>query len=218
MANLLAVAPFDLAGIFGNFCKRWYYYLTLAIVLVGITLFIVLRKERRNRLSKTQKIVYTAMFSALSFIANYFTIKVSDALQISLVASVGFLAGFMLGGGLGFVAAFVGDLICGIIAPFGAYNPIIGICTGLWGFIPGVLFSCFKGNDFIKVGISFLLGFIINSFAINTFGLSVMYTMTFESLLVLLPFKLITVVVNAALCMGLTVVLKRVLPQEKFNV
>ena len=218
MSNLfLATPPFDFAKIFGNFTKRWYWYLVLFVFLALLVVFTIIKKRKRNNLSQTQKLVYTAILSALCFIANYFTIKASDLLQISLVASVGFLAGYLLGSGLGFAAAFVGDLICGIVAPFGAYNPIIGIGTGLWGFVPGLIFERFKGNDYIKTIISFAICFLLNSFAINTFGLSVMYTMTFESLIVLLPTKLLVVAINCAISIGLVALLKKILPKTKFN-
>ncbi len=217
MFNLLATSPFDFSAIFGNFAKRWYYYLALFVAIGLIIVFAIFKKQNRNNLSHTQKLVYTAIFSTLAFVANYFTIKVSDALQISFVATIGFLAGYMLGAGLGFTASFVGDLICGIVAPFGAYNPIIGIGTGLWGFVPGVIFTCFKGNDIVKLIISYVIGFILNSFLVNTFGLAVMYSMSFESLLILLPFKLITVAINVVISIALVQVVKRVLPKSKFN-
>lgn len=213
---LLKVAPFDFAGIFGNFFSRWYYYVVLVIFLALVVLFAIKKKGSRNSLTDTQKIVYVAIFSALSFVANYFTIKVSDALQISLVATVGFVSGYLLGAGWGFTAAFVGDLICGIVAPFGTYNPIIGIGTGLWGFIPGVLFSIKWGNKYLKTVLSFVMGFVLNSFAINTFGLSVMYSLSFASLMALLPIKLLTVAINAGFSFALLVLLPKILPKNKF--
>ncbi len=210
MFNLLKTQPFDFAKIFGNFTKKWYYYLVLFIALALVTLFAFTKKQNRNNFGKTQKLVYTAVFSALCFVANYFTIKISDAFQISLVATVGFVSGYVLGAGLGFTAAFVGDLICGIVAPFGAYNPIIGIGTGLWGFIPGVIFTCIRCNEYIKAGISFVLCFILNSFFVNTLGLSLMYSMTFESLLVLLPLKLAVCAINTVVSMLLMTALARI--------
>lgn len=215
--NNLLVAAFDFAKIFGNIGKKWYYYLALAVVISIVIVVTLLQKNRRNNLSYTQKIVYTAVMAALCFLANYFTIKVSDLLQVSLVATVGFLSGYMLGGGLGFAAAFVGDLICGIVAPFGAYNPIIGIGTGLWGFIPGVLFNNLRINQIITAIISFILCFIFNSFLVNTLGLSLMYTMTFESLLVLLPTKLLVVAINAVISILLMLTLRKILPKHKFH-
>ena len=215
--NNLLVAAFDFAKIFGNIGKKWYYYLALAVVIAIVIVVTLLQKNRRNNLSYTQKIVYTAVMAALCFLANYFTIKVSDLLQVSLVATVGFLSGYMLGGGLGFAVAFVGDLICGIVAPFGAYNPIIGIGTGLWGFIPGVLFNNLRINQIITAIISFILCFIFNSFLVNTLGLSLMYTMTFESLLVLLPTKLLVVAINAVISILLMLTLRKILPKHKFH-
>ncbi len=216
MSNLL-VNAFDFAKIFGNIGKRWYYYVALVVFIAFIVVFMLKSKKDRNSLSSTQKLVYTAVFSALSFVANYFTIKVSDLFQISFVATTGFVAGYLLGGGLGFVSSFIGDLICGIVAPFGAYNPIIGIGTGLWGFIPGVIFTSFKGNDYLKTAISFIVCFFLNSFVVNTLGLSLMYTMTFESLLVLLPGKLAVVAGNCVISCLLVAILPRVLPKDKFN-
>ena len=101
--------------------------------------------------------------------------------------------------------------------PFGAYNPIIGIGTGLWGFVPGVIFTYFKGNDIIKAIISFAICFILNSFMINTFGLSVMYSMSFKALLVLLPVKFAVVLINAFVSCLLVIMLKKILPKGKFN-
>ena len=218
MENLLAsVTAFDFAKIFGNLQKRWYYYIALLVVVAIVIVVTLLQKNRRNNLNPTQKIVYTAVMSALCFLANYYTIKVSDVLQISLVATVGFLSGYMLGSGLGFASAFIGDLICGIVAPFGAYNPIIGIGTGLWGFIPGVLFNNLRINQIITAIISFILCFIINSFLVNTLGLSLMYSMTFESLLVLLPTKLLVVAINAVISILLMLTLRKILPKHKFH-
>ena len=217
MFNLLAVSAFDFSAIFGNIVKRWYYYLALLIFLALVIIYTVLRKNKRNSLSRTQKLVYTAMFSALAFIANYFTIKASDVFQLSFVSLVGFVAGYSLGAGLGFTASFIGDLICGIVAPFGAYNPIIGIGTGLWGFVPGVIFASLPINDYFKTALSFVICFFLNSFVVNTFGLSVMYSMSFESLLILLPGKLAVVAVNCAIAMFFTYLLPKILPKDKFH-
>ena len=214
----LKTEPFDFGSIFGNILKKWYYYVILAVFLAALILFFVKTKRpERNNLSKTQRLVYTALFAALSFVANYFTVKVSDALQISFVATVGFLSGYLLGGGLGFATSFTGDLICGIVAPFGAYNPIIGIGSGLWGLIPGVIFTYFKGNDYVKTAVSFIISFVLCSCVVNPFGLSVMYSISFLKLLSLLPVKLLVAAVNAALCFALVAVLPRILSKEKFN-
>ncbi len=216
MSFLLAPAPFDFSAIFSNIVKRWYYYLALIVFLTLVIVTSLTNKKERNNLSKTQRLVYASILSALAFIANYFTIKASDLFQISFVSTVGFLAGYLLGAGWGFAASFIGDFICGIVMPFGAYNPIIGIGTGLWGFVPGIIFTHFRGNDYVKTIISFIICFVLNSFAVNTFGLSVMYSMSFESLMILLPGKFAVVVGNAVICSLLIGVMPRILPKDKF--
>ena len=212
----LKTQPFDFVAIFSNIEKRWYYYVLLAVVLIALCIFAYKGKQNRNNLTSTQKLVYIAILSALAFLANYFTFKASDLFQISFVALVGFLAGYLLGGVGGFAVSFIGDFICGIVMPFGAYNPIIGIGTGLWGFVPGIIFTYFKGNDYIKTIISFAICFVLNSFLVNTFGLSIMYGMSFDSLLILLPGKLLTVVGNMICSLIFVGVLPRVLPKDKF--
>ena len=216
MQNFLKVAPFEFSGIFGNISKNWYYYLILAIVLALIVLSICLIKKKRNNLSSTGQLVYVALCSALCFMANYFTIKVSDVLQLSFVAFAGFISGILLGGPWGFTASFIGDLLCGIVHPFGAYNPIIGIGNGLFGLIPGVIFSFKRGNNYFKVILSTVLTFICCTFFVNTLGLSLMYSMTFQSLWVLLPYKLIVALVNCVLSVLILKTFIKVLPKDKF--
>ena len=217
---LLKTEAFDFAKIFSNIGKQWYYYLALIIVVALLVFFSFKGKKKRNNLTGTQKIAYIAVLTALAVIANspICTIHISDMLQISLVASVGFIAGYLLGAIGGFAVSFIGDLICGIIMPFGAYNPIIGIGTGLWGFIPGIIFTCFKGNAYVKTVISFAICFVFNSFALNTLGLSLMYSISFDKLLVALPIKLVVVAINSVISCLFVALLPRILPKNKFNI
>ncbi len=211
---------FDFSYLFKNFFTKWYFYVIAVglIIFVVLSLFLFKNKEDRNRLSKTQKIVYTAILSALCFVVNAFTIPISSLLQISLIATVGFVAGFLLGPGLGFTSAFIGDLICAITFPQGPYSPIINVGTALWGYIPGMLFCIGKGRERIKIVLSFALGFVLNSFCVNTVGIALMYNTPFDVLLVTLPIKLLVVVINCGLSFGLLELFKKVLPKDKFNV
>ncbi|MCQ2387419.1 MAG: folate family ECF transporter S component [Clostridia bacterium] len=211
---------FKFSYIFKTVVSRWYYYVALAVFLILLFCFFLIKKQpERNNLSKTQKLVYASLLSAVCAVLNVFDIPVNDMLQLSFVATIGFISGYLLGGGYGFAVCFIGDLLGAIINPHGPYNPIIGIGTGCWGLIFGLAFSFFKGKDIFKCAISYLLGFILISAGINTFGFCVMYpTMyTLELLLPLLPFKLLTVVANFVLSVILIKLLPKVLPKEKFN-
>ena len=210
-------APFDFSQIFRNFESRWYFYLTLLVVLIAIIgSFFIKKQNVRNHLTKTQKLVYTAMLSALCFVANLLTIKITDDLQISLVATVGFISGYLLGAGCGFTCAFVGDLLCGIVSPLGAYNPIIGIGTAMFGFVPGIVFNYFRGNKYVKVVVSYVLTTLITSFGINVLGFNLMFSMPLEGLLWAFPWKLLTQALNAGISIGVILLLPKILPKTKF--
>lgn len=210
--------PFDIADIFRNIGTRWYVYVVIFVTTALLLALVLIKGKKRNNLTNTQKLVYTAIFSALAFLANYLTIKVSNEIQISLIATVGFVAGYLLGPSLGFVSAFMGDLICGIVAPLGVYSPVIGLGSALMGFIPGVIFSRFKFNNYAKVAISYVLVFIIASFFVNNVGLALLYGWTIDvTILTRLPFILIGTAVNCAVSYALLPVLNRVLPKNKFN-
>ena len=77
--------------------------------------FTIIYKYVPNVKVKFSAAFFAALVAALAFVANFLTIPISQALQISLVALVGFVSGYILGAGGGFTALFVGDLICAII-------------------------------------------------------------------------------------------------------
>ena len=218
--NLLAnnvPHPFDIADIFRNIKARWYVYVIVAFIVLVIIAFTLLKKKSRNNLSNTQKIVYTAMMTALCFLANYLTITISEMFQISLIVSVGFVSGYVLGSGLGFASAFIGDLICAIVRPSGVYSPIINLGSGLMGFIPGLIFERIKINDYIRTVISIVTVFIISSVLVNTIGLCVLYGFPMEIYIVRLPLTAVSTAINGVVCFGLISVLPRILPKGKFN-
>lgn len=226
MSNLLLYSTpnaFDFSAIFGNFSEEWYKYLILFFVIAVVISFgIVFRKnEKRNSLSKTQKIVYVGVLSALSVCCNTFLeIPLGDK-KISLTITMGFISGYMLGGELAFVVGFIGDLIGGIIMPQGVYNPFLALSSGLFGFIPGVLFTYFKGNDYVKTVISSVLVFVVCSLFLNTFGLYLIYGLGkktfFAYMVVRIPAQSINAVGNLIFCLITVPILPRILPKNKFN-
>lgn len=222
MLNLLVSfdKSFDFAYIFKNFVTKWYYYLTLAIVLlVIILLFFIKRKTKRNKLTSTQRLVYISVLASICAIANMFDIPISEFLQLSIVSTIGLVSGYLLGAGPAFMVCFIGDLVGGIIVPKGPYNPIMGIGTGLWGLIPGLAFEYFKGNDYIKLILSFLVGFLVISLGVNTIGYALMYPnyATLATAFSVLPLKAISLVVNVIISIFIVNTFKKILPKSKFN-
>lgn len=221
MTFLLMTNAFDFGAIFKTVVTRWYYYLFLGVFLAALVLFFVFKKlPERNNLTKTQKISYASVLTALCVLANLFDVKVSDALQLSFVATTGFLAGYLLGGGYGFAVCFLGDLIGAIINPHGAYNPVIGVGTGLWGLVPGLVFTSCRGNGQLKLLISFAICSVLVSGLVNTFGIYLMYGLgkkTFAAYLVDYPIKLISAAANYVVSAALLAVLPKILPKNKFG-
>ena len=209
---------FNFVYIFKSIVTKWYLYLALALVIIGVALFACLVKQpKRNNLTKTQKIAYISMLSALSVTLNVLQIPTPLA-QLSFVATICFLAGVMLGPVEGFAVALIGDLIAGIVAPLGVYSPIIGIGTSLFGLVPGVIFAFFKGKDVVKAIISFSITFVLSSFVLNTIGLCLIYPKYYvlTERLLLLPITLLFHALNCVSSILLIRTFKRVLPKNKF--
>ena len=221
--NLLAINfenAFNFSYIFKSIITRWYLYLALLGVIIGVVLFAVLKYQpKRNSLSKTQKLAYISVFSALLVAVNILQIPTPLA-QLSLVATVACIAGILLGPVSGFAVAFVGDLIAGIIAPLGVYSPIIGIATSLFGLVPGIVFAYFKGNDLVKLIVSFVITFILSSVILNTIGLSLIYPKVYvlTDRLLMLPVTLLFHAINCALSYLIIRTFKKTLKHSKFYI
>ena len=124
-------------------------------------------------LSKTQKIAYIALMSALCVICNmFFEFKLADT-QFSLTIFFSAMTGMLIGPLFGFVACFIGDLV-GFLYNSGGfiYYPWIGISMGLVALISGLIINGFdfkfKLAVFVKILLACLLTFIICTIAINT--------------------------------------------------
>ena len=217
MSNLLAVSAFDFANIFKSIVTRWYLYVALAVVFVLLFLIAaIVKKPKVNNLSKTQNLVYIAILSSLCVVANIVQIP-TPLVQASLVATIAFVSGILLGGVKGFVVAFIGDLIAGIIAPQGVYSPIIGIGTGMLGLIPGIIFYNSKSNECVKSIIAFALTFVISSVLLNTIGVCLIYSPSaLATRLAELPITFAVHCLNCILSIWLYKVLKKILPKDKF--
>ncbi len=124
-------------------------------------------KEKRSR-----KIAYVAMMVALSIVCNIFFEFKLGTVQYSLTTSVSCLIGILLGGGAGFVACFIGDMVGFFVHPFGAYTPWIGLATGLMAFISGSVFHLLKDkvklNVYLKLAIISVSTLVICSVGINS--------------------------------------------------
>ena len=208
---------FNFAYIFKSIVTKWYLYVLLAVVIIGVMLFAIIKKPKRpHNLTSTQELAYLSILSALSVVVNILQIPF-PLVQLSFVATICYVAGILLGPIDGFIVGFIGDLIAGIIAPLGPYSPIIGIGTAMLGFVPGVIQCYLKKNDIVTGIISYSITFILTSVIINTIGLCLLYTYyVLAEKAILLPLNLLFHIFNCIISVLLIKTFKRVLPKDKF--
>jgi ECF transporter S component (folate family) len=138
--------------------------------------------DKRAKVMSVKVISYTAALTALSTIANIFTVIMGGgALVVSFTYIPAFIAGAFINPLSGFLTGILGDLLGCLIAPKGAINPIVLVSSGLLGLIPGLVFFTAKKlkvdtrkYDFALTSISFVFVFAI-CLTLNTIGLYLFY-------------------------------------------
>ncbi|MBQ7348873.1 MAG: folate family ECF transporter S component [Clostridia bacterium] len=222
MSNLLAVQAFDFSAIFGNIVESWYLYVAMAGCFLVLALFFVFFKTNvRAKLTRTQRICHIGIFTAICTVVNCFSFFPTSYISISLLATVCAVAGFLYGPRDGFIIGFTGDLLQAIIMPAGAYNPLIGIASGLMAVIPALVLNKKSGNLYMKIAISSLICLIVCTSGLNTFGLWLVYGMgkkTFLAyLFVRLPFQILVSAGNAVISILIIRLLPKILSRSRFN-
>jgi len=139
----------------------------------------ILFSELMEKCSKTQKIAYIAIVTALTVVCNmFFEFKLADT-QFSLTIFFSAMAGLIIGPLFGFVACFLGDLV-GFLYNSGGfmYMPWIGLSMGLVAFIAGLIMNVtlkFKGATYVKLAIVCVLTFLVCTVGINTTAFWLIY-------------------------------------------
>ncbi len=143
----------------------------------GLFISPLLKNKRR-----AQKIAYIAVMTALLVVTNtFFEFKLADV-QFSLTIFVSALTGILIGGGLGFVACFLGDLVGFLYHSGGfAYLPWVGISMGLTAFSFGAITCLWKERGgkvglYIKLFLASLTSFLLCTVVINTTAFWLLYS------------------------------------------
>ncbi len=150
----------------------------------------------------TQKITYTAVLSALSVVANIFSVQIlGSSNYLSFAYIPAYLAGIYLGVWAGGMVGLVGDVLGCLIMPQGAWNAIITLSSMLLGVIPALVYrlTAHRCRNIYKLLLSLLLTTIICTSGLGTLGLWLMYgngKVFWVYLLARLPFQLVMVAVN----------------------
>ena len=140
----------------------------------------VFESELMANSTKTQKIAYVAVMTALLVVCNmFFEFKLADT-QFSLTIFFSALCGMVIGPIYGFISCFLGDLV-GFLYNSGGfmYMPWIGLSMGLIAFIAGIVMNCIdiknKFATYIKIAIVCLSTFLLCTVAINTTAFWIIY-------------------------------------------
>ncbi len=120
----------------------------------------------------SHKITSIGVMTALTIVTNFFEFKFFDN-QFSLTIAVAVLTGIILGALFGFTACVLGDFIGFLFNPYNLYMPWVGLSTGMFAFISGIIFNGFpseKGTVWIKMSLVSLYTFFICTIGINSTG------------------------------------------------
>ena len=166
------------------------------------------------------KIAYIALTTALAVIVNALEIKLTVA-QFSFTVFFSAFAGALLGGGAGFLACFLGDMIGFFLHPMGEYSPWIGISTGLMAFLTALCILVFKSESrngkYLKLAAACLLIFLVCTCGITALYLNLVWykSMTYFEYITMRLFvqgQIYNSLVNSALIVFALPLLEKIKP------
>ena len=101
--------------------------------------------------TKTQKIASSALFAALIFIATRFvSIPLPAVGYVNMGDGIVILAGWMLPGWYGFLAAGIGSALSDVLSPFIVYAPATFVIKGLMAVIVHLFSKALKKHNVAK--------------------------------------------------------------------
>ena len=140
------------------------------------------KKEKKEKKLNIKTICYCALMTALSVVANIFTVNfsVGGSNAVSFTYTVCFLGGAFFGPLAGFIIGVCGDVLGWLInSSGGAFNPVITLITGLIGVISGLVFfiakKCGKGDAVIPLTVISFIFILLICTNLNTVALYFYY-------------------------------------------
>ncbi len=123
--------------------------------------------------NKSHKIAYIAVLTTFAIAANVLEIEFMDT-QFSLTILSALLIGIIIGPIYGFLACFLGDFIGYIINSYNVYMFWVGLATGTFALLSGLLFNLVptrkKWLVFVKLGVICIATFFVCTITINSTG------------------------------------------------
>lgn len=125
-------------------------------------------------MNRTLKLTSIALMTALSIVANIFTVQLSPNNAISFTITICLLTGIYFGALPAAIVGYCGDLIAHLIHPMGAYNWFMALSITLYGVLCALVYKI-RLPKIVKLIITLALVFVICLCALNTFGLWLQY-------------------------------------------
>ncbi len=127
-----------------------------------------------RRKNDAHKLAYIAVMTAFIVASNVAEIKFLDN-QFSFTIFIAMLSGGILGSVSGFFACLLGDFIGYLIHPAYIYMPWVGLSTGMFALITGLVLEARWGvmspwKLILKLLLSAVLTFLVCTIAINSTG------------------------------------------------
>ena len=162
-------------------------------------------------MNKTKRITIVALITALSFVLDYFSIKIGFTYKITLYPIPLILNGMLFGPIYGLCAGFCEGLLVQLLTPDYITPTFLlwMIAPILWGVISSLLYKLFKNkkpfNIILSILITSLLVTITNTLVLYIDGLIMHYATEFTLIVILT--RLITSLLSSILYMVVMVLI-----------
>lgn len=167
-------------------------------------------KTSTFELKEVKCLAVTAMLVALSIILGALSFMPTPAIRISFAYFPVAIMGFLYGPVVGVCGAGAIDLINFMLKPMGGFNPGITLCALVTGLIYGV-FLYQKKLTLPRVGIAFFTNALLANALLKSYFLAIMIGTSWSAQIITrLPVQGIMFVLEAALFMGISPILKTI--------
>ena len=139
--------------------------------------------------TKTQKITMSALLAAIIFVATRFIqIPMPAVGYVNLGDAFVILAGWMLPGGYGFLAAGIGSALADVLSGYVVYAPVTFAVKGLMAVLVWLIFKTFGKNKSTVIK-SIVAGFIAELVMIAGYLVYESFLYGFKTAILSVPFN-----------------------------
>lgn len=165
-------------------------------------------KTSTFELKKVKNLAITAMLVAISIILSYFSVQVTPTIRVGFSFFPVAIMGFLFGPVVSIIGSISIDFINFVFKPGLGFNPGLTFCAMITGLIYGI-FLYQKKIKLPRVVLAWLTNIIISNLLLKSAFLAPMVGLSYFPVLVSrIPPQVITIVIEVALFMSISPVLK----------